>query len=79
MPELKATPIIVFGNKCDRKEALQDKDFRDVMGLQEHLTKGKDAGSPNPSAQHNIEVFMISVKARAGYADGFTWLSAQLA
>lgn len=49
------------------------------MGLQEHLTKGKDAASPNPSAQHNIEVFMISVKARAGYADGFTWLSAQLA
>ena len=49
------------------------------MGLQFHLTKGKEPGSANPSAAHNLEVFMISVKARAGYADGFTWLSGQLA
>lgn len=24
MPELKDTPMVVFGNKCDRKEALQE-------------------------------------------------------
>ena len=79
MPELKDTPMVVFGNKCDRKEALQEQDFREAMGLQFHLTKGKDSGSLNPSAAHNLEVFMISVKGRAGYSDGFTWLSGQLA
>lgn len=79
MPELKGVPMVVFGNKCDRRDALQENDFREVMGLQFHLTKGKDSSNMNPQAPNNLEVFMCSVKARAGYSDGFTWLSSQLA
>ena len=49
MPELNNLPIVVFGNKIDRRDALQESDFREAMGLPYHLTKGKD-GQSNPSA-----------------------------
>ena len=75
MPELKDVPVVVFGNKVDRKEALKEEEFRDIMQLPFHLTKGKDPNQFNPQAKANIEVFMCSVKARAGYSDGFQWLS----
>ena len=78
LPELKKIPKVVFGNKCDRKEALEEQQFRDRLGLEYHKTKGKDAASYNPQAEDNLEVFMCSVKLRAGYADGFDWLSNQL-
>jgi len=78
MQELAEVPVLVFGNKVDRKEALKEEEFRDVMGLPYHLTKGKDPNQYNPGARGNIEVFMCSVKARAGYKDGFEWLSAFL-
>ena len=78
MPELQNLPVVVFGNKVDKKEALKEEEFREIMGLPFHLTKGKDPNQLNPSARCNIEVFMCSVKARAGYGDGFTWLSSFL-
>ena len=78
MPELKDLPIVVFGNKVDKPDALKEEDFREVMGLQYHVTKGKDANNYNPGAKANVEVFMCSVKARAGYSDGFQWMSALL-
>ena len=78
MPEIANKPIVVFGNKVDRKEALKEEEFREVMGLQYHITKGKDANNYNPGARGNVEVFMCSVKARAGYSDGFNWLSSFL-
>ena len=42
MPELKDLPVVVFGNKVDKKEALKEEEFREIMGLQYHVTKGKD-------------------------------------
>ena len=42
MPELKDVPVVVFGNKVDKKEALQEEAFREVMNLPFHVTKGKD-------------------------------------
>ena len=42
MPELKDVPIVVFGNKVDKKEAYKEEEFRDAIGLPFHLTKGKD-------------------------------------
>lgn len=71
MQELKDVPVVVFGNKVDKKEALKEEEFRNVMGLEYHLTKGKDPNNYNPSARGSIEVFMCSVKGRVGYSDGF--------
>ena len=42
MPELKDLPVVVFGNKVDKKEAMKEEEFREIMGLPFHLTKGKD-------------------------------------
>lgn len=78
MKELENTPVVVFGNKVDRKEALKEEEFREVMDLPYHLTTGKDPNNQNPGAKGKIEVFMCSVKGRAGYSDGFTWLSSFL-
>ena len=71
MEELKDVPVVVFGNKVDKKEALKEEEFRQVMGLEYHTTKGKDPANYNPGARGNIEVFMCSVKSRVGYSDGF--------
>ena len=78
MPEQRDRPIVVFGNKVDKPGALKEEEFRELMGLQYHTTKGKDPNNFNQGARGNIEVFMCSVKARAGYGDGFTWLSSFL-
>ena len=78
MKELENIPVVVFGNKVDRKEALKEEEFREVMDLPFHLTKGKDPNNLNPGSKGIIEVFMCSVKGRAGYSDGFTWLSSFL-
>ena len=66
-------PFVVFGNKIDMKDAVSEDELREVMGLQYHMTSGKDPANRNPGTR-NIEVFMISVKKRAGYAEGFAWL-----
>ena len=42
MPELKDIPCVVFGNKVDKKDALKEEEFREQMGLQYHVTKGKN-------------------------------------
>ena len=78
MPELKDTPVVVFGNKVDKREATSEEEFREVMGLPYHMTKGKDPNQQNPGACGTIEVFMCSVMKRTGYHDGFTWLSSYL-
>ena len=42
MQELKGVPMVVFGNKVDRKEALQEEQFREMLQLPHHMTSGKD-------------------------------------
>ena len=77
MPELATVPFVVFGNKIDKKESYKEEELREFLGLQFHNTYGKDPKQKNPGARP-IEVFMCSVMKRAGYADGFQWLSAFL-
>ena len=74
MPELQNVPFVIFGNKVDRQGALKEDELRQVLGLNYHVTMGKDPNNKNAGARP-IEVFMCSVKMRAGYADGFQWLS----
>jgi GTP-binding protein SAR1 len=42
MQELKGVPVVVFGNKVDRKEALQEEQLREMLQLPFHMTSGKD-------------------------------------
>ena len=51
-------PILVFGNKVDRRDAVSEEEFRELLDLPYHETygKGKDISNVN----RKIEVFMIS-------------------
>lgn len=43
MPELQNVPFVVFGNKVDKKDSLNEQEFREALGLPFHQTYGKDA------------------------------------
>lgn len=74
MPELANCPFVIFGNKVDKQGALSEEELRDVLDLPYHKTFGKNADQKNPGARP-VELFMCTVLKRAGYQDGFTWLS----
>ena len=77
MKELEEVPFVVMGNKIDMKDAVSEEELREYLGLHFHQTAGKDPNNKNAGARP-VEVFMISVQKRVGYADGFEWLSAYI-
>jgi GTP-binding protein SAR1 len=71
-PELARIPFVVLGNKIDKPGAVSEEQLKSILGITRTSGKG-----PPPASRDNqpIEVFMCSVVKRAGYADGFRWLS----
>jgi GTP-binding protein SAR1 len=64
-------PFLVLGNKIDIQGAVGEEHLRGHLGLYQTTGKGKVALKDTRA----LEVFMCSVKERAGYGDGFQWLS----
>ena len=73
MPELALVPIVIFGNKIDKKESISEDELRDALGLPHHLTFGR--GKQGNPGTRPIEIFMCSVRKKVGYQDGFQWMS----
>mmetsp|Transcript_44416 Transcript_44416/g.71140 ORF Transcript_44416/g.71140 Transcript_44416/m.71140 type:complete len:196 (-) Transcript_44416:40-627(-) len=73
--ELKEVPVLVFGNKIDKKEAVSEQTFRKALGLT--ATTGKQAKQTADDVRP-IEVFMCSVVRKAGFSDGFQWLATKI-
>ena len=70
-PELSQVPIVILGNKIDKKDAVQEDELRKALGI-----KPKESGLFNSNTkERQIEVFMCSVAKKLGYADAFKWLS----
>ena len=69
---IQEVPVLVFGTKVDKRDAISEEEFRDAMDLPYHQTYGKEVRNAHC---RKIEVFMISARKQVGYQEGFAWLS----
>mmetsp|Transcript_25019 Transcript_25019/g.51213 ORF Transcript_25019/g.51213 Transcript_25019/m.51213 type:complete len:199 (+) Transcript_25019:67-663(+) len=77
---LLRVPVAVLGNKIDIPVAASEEELRSALGLWHHLTAGKDMkripGVPGDYEVRPVELFMVSILKRMGYAEAFHWLGA---
>mmetsp|Transcript_12928 Transcript_12928/g.14626 ORF Transcript_12928/g.14626 Transcript_12928/m.14626 type:complete len:195 (-) Transcript_12928:203-787(-) len=73
-PDLARVPMVVLGNKIDIPVAASEQELRAQIGLAHHMTIGQDAKKES-STVRPVELFMVSVVKRMGYAQAFQWLS----
>lgn len=75
-PELAKVPMVILGNKIDKKEAASEEDLRLALGLASKTQFGVQKLSSVDGRP--MEVFMCSVAKKMGYAEGFRWLGGLL-
>jgi GTP-binding protein SAR1 len=74
--ELAEVPFVVLGNKIDIPTAASEDELRNALGLYSHMTYGRTvASNTKTDGVRPIELFMVSIVKRMGYADAFRWLS----
>jgi len=73
-PSLAEVPVVVLGNKIDIPVAASEDELRQSLQLFNHITYGKDI-QKGAKVARPVELFMVSVAKRMGYAEGFQWLS----
>jgi GTP-binding protein SAR1 len=74
--EIGKIPILILGNKIDKKGAVSEDELRNAFGLNKQTTFGSQKvdninGKP-------VEVYMCAVVKKTGFADGLKWLTNQL-
>ena len=75
LDELKSIPVLILGNKIDIAGAVSEDELRSALNIVS--TTGKGTVEVR-EGERPIEVFMCSIANRAGYAEGFRWLSQYL-
>jgi len=73
--ELAEVPFVVLGNKIDIPSAASEDELRNALGLYSHMTYGRTTQGKAEPGVRPIELFMVSIVKRMGYADAFRWLS----
>merc|ERR1711953_1635481 len=73
---LSQVPFVVLGNKIDIPTAASEDELRNALGLYSHMTYGREVGKGDKLVSvRPVELFMVSIVKRTGYAEGFRWLS----
>jgi len=67
-PVLEKIPIVVLGNKVDKKGAVQEYELKDALDLNSLTSKGN----------RPMELFMCSITQKAGYPQALEWISKHL-
>jgi len=67
---LANVPFVVLGNKIDIPTAASEDGFRHALRLYSHVTYGKET-KKNDTGVRPVELFMVSVVKRMGYAECF--------
>merc|ERR1719401_1708818 len=71
---LSSVPFVVLGNKIDIPTAASEDELRNVLGLYSHMTFGREikkGANKGDLSVRPVEVFMVSVVKRMGYAEAF--------
>ena len=71
--ELRNVPILILGNKIDKQGAVNEETIREVFGLTTNTSFGQNKVEKINGKK--VEVFMCSVVKKAGFKDGFNWLT----
>lgn len=71
--ELSTVPFLILGNKIDLPGACSEDEIVEYLGIS--MQRSGKNGKPVPEGTRALELFMCSVVKKAGYADGFKWLS----
>eukprot|EP01117_Protostelium_nocturnum_P015185 TRINITY_DN5857_c0_g1_i1.p2 TRINITY_DN5857_c0_g1~~TRINITY_DN5857_c0_g1_i1.p2 ORF type:complete len:211 (-),score=47.59 TRINITY_DN5857_c0_g1_i1:788-1360(-) len=74
--DISSVPVLVLGNKTDKRGAVSEDDLRLSLGLPHNLTTGK--GDVELEGIRPIEVFMSSIVRKQGYGEGIKWLAQYL-
>ena len=69
-------PVLVLGNKIDKKDAVGEDEFRLALGLATQSSFGVQ--KLDNIGGKSVEVFMCSVFKRVGFKEGLEWLTEKL-
>ena len=74
--EIGNIPVLILGNKIDKKEAVDEEEFRLALGLATQSNFGVQ--KLDNIGGKTIEVFMCSVARKMGFKEGLDWLTQKL-
>lgn len=69
--ETVKVPILILGNKTDKKGAMSEAQLVQAFGLAEQLTGKNDT---QKEEKRPLQVFMCSTLNQTGYKEAFQWL-----
>ncbi len=74
--ELPKIPIVILGNKIDKKEAVQEEELKQAFGL---VTQNQ-FGSQNVDELYGrpVKMFMCSIVKKTGIKEPFDWLTKKI-